>query len=82
MFKGKKVEAVVPDNETLPFSGDVEGDNKTDLKDVKAFVRQILGEIDCLKYLKSLRYKAFPKSDLRIYVYEDVDAKKIPKCVR
>jgi hypothetical protein len=82
MFKGKKTVATVPDNETLPFSGDEDGDRKkTDSKDVRALVRQILGEIDCLRYLKSLRYKAFPKSDLRVYVYEDVDAKKIPKSV-
>lgn len=70
----------IPDTEKLPFIEDEESTSAS--KDVRAFVRHVLSEIDPLSYIKRSRRKAFPTSDLRIYVYNnDVDAKKFPSCV-
>lgn len=71
---------IVPDEQSLPFAGDEDEVNQ-DYLEVKPFVNRIISEINCLEYIQSVRYKAFPKSDLRIYIYEDLDLKVFPKRV-
>ena len=43
------------------------------------YVKQIVGSIDCHKYIRDLRSNSFPKNDLRIYFYDEVDVKKFSK---
>lgn len=50
------------------------------IDDVTEFKRRIVADTDALKYIRSLRVKAFPRNDVRVYLYEGcVEAKKYPK---